>query len=156
MFNVGTLHLKPKEANLTHDTQFLFSMNPFCVFVLGENKVKTEIAKGGGKHPRFHDHIKFYRTIEDVLDVEVWDRGSIQKNKLVGVGQLLISKLIKLGGSWKTPITLYFKKKIAGHIYIDIKLEREKVDRDAFKAYVDDSGTINLALIRPRRLGGPV
>lgn len=73
------------------------------------------------------------------------------KNKLIGVGQLKISKLLKLGGVYRTPITLYHKKKIAGHLYVDIRLEREDVSEIAFKVKKDEDGSIILEKMRKRR-----
>mmetsp|Transcript_12127 Transcript_12127/g.10450 ORF Transcript_12127/g.10450 Transcript_12127/m.10450 type:complete len:83 (+) Transcript_12127:268-516(+) len=82
----------------------------------------------------------------------MWDHSDYTKNKLIGVGQLIFSKLLKLDGVWRTPITLYYKKKIAGHLYIDVRFERKEVDKDAFKAYIDEEGQIVLEHMRQRRL----
>jgi len=125
MSNFGTLILMPKRANLSHDTELLLKMDPYILFYLGRNRQKTQTCKGGGKTPIWNDKIKFHRTTEDSLFIEIWDEHQLSKNRLVAVGEFPIHKVISKG-FFTDPIMLYYKQNPAGFLHMDISWEPDK------------------------------
>ena len=52
---LGTLSISLIQADITNDVAKLRKMDPFAIFSLGNASVKTPIAKGGGKNPKWED-----------------------------------------------------------------------------------------------------
>jgi hypothetical protein len=72
----GTLIVKPLNAKLTRDTDFLSKMDPYCNIRLGTTKYRTRTHESGGlllnkiligKHPHWNDTLTFRRINETSL-----------------------------------------------------------------------------------------
>jgi Ca2+-dependent lipid-binding protein len=73
---------QPIEAQLCHNTEFLFKMDPYCVLSVGNKKKRTSTCRRGGKSPRWGDSFTFPLT-DKLMKVEVWDQASFSDD-LVG------------------------------------------------------------------------
>ena len=51
----GSYTFRPVEARLTHNTELIGKMNPYCAFQLGDFIAKSAICKKGGKNPHWDD-----------------------------------------------------------------------------------------------------
>ena len=70
----GILTIMVKEGKLTHDTEVLGKMSPYCTLVFNGKKLKTKIHDRGGKTPKWGD--KFQLEVESVTEeifLRVWD-----------------------------------------------------------------------------------
>ena len=54
---LGTLSITLIQADITNDVAKLRKMDPFVIFSLGNASIKTPIAKGGSKNPKWEDCI---------------------------------------------------------------------------------------------------
>jgi len=116
--------VRPLEAELTHDVDWLSKMDPFVVLIIGGQKHKTLVAKSGGKHPKWTDILTLNRTSEDIVYVEVWDHESLESDKLVGMGELNISNVVMSGPNqiveW---VPLFYQQKPAGKILLEMSFQ---------------------------------
>jgi hypothetical protein len=114
----GTITLRPIEANLTHNTDLLTKMNPYCVFVLGTQRYNSQICKKGGKHPVWNDSITIPIANENKILVELMDKDKITKDDVIGSFMLDINELASQQhiNKW---YPLFYKNKPAGEILLD-------------------------------------
>jgi len=122
--NPGSIICKPISAKLQHDTDWFTKMAPYVVFIIGTQRNKSRVCKGGGKTPTWTDTLTLQRTTEDVLYFEIWDDETFGKNELVAVGEYPVSKLLTAFGyhtnEW---VPLYYNKRPAGHINLDLTFQ---------------------------------
>jgi len=95
----GTLIIKPLQAQLMRDTEIIGAMDPYVIFSLGGNKVKTGVCKNGGKTPFWSDTLILTRNAEDTLFVEVWDDESFRKDQYIASASIPLSQLSIFSGS---------------------------------------------------------
>ncbi len=67
----GSITFKPIEAHLTHDTELITKMDPYCVFLVGNKAFNSEVSKKGGKHPQWTDAITVPISNESSIDVNL-------------------------------------------------------------------------------------
>ncbi len=120
----GTITFKPIEANLTHNTDFIKKMNPYCAFIVGGKRINSQISKHGGKHPHWSDAVTVPYTNESKIDVELMDKDRITKDDLVGSFQVDLPELQAQGQSSKW-YPLYYKNKPAGEILLEASIHDE-------------------------------
>jgi hypothetical protein len=117
-FFEGTLTIRPVSAQITHDTDFFSKMDPFVVFIHGQERHKTHTCKGGGKHPKWNDYININVSTQDNIFIEIWDDDTFSKNKLIAVGEIHVSKIAQVGRleEW---INIFYDKKSAGTLMLE-------------------------------------
>jgi len=115
----GTFVFRPLEANLTHNTDLLTKMNPYCSFILGNERIKGQICKKGGKHPHWNDSITVPATNEGLLVMELLDHDRITKDDSIGACTIDLSEVQSRGqvSKWY-PLT--HKNKPAGEILLEV------------------------------------
>jgi len=118
----GTITFKPIEANLTHNTDFIKKMNPYCAFIVGGKRINSQISKHGGKHPHWSDVVTVPYTNESKIDVELMDKDRITKDDLVGSFSVDLPELQAQGQSSKW-YPLYYKNKPAGEILLEASIQ---------------------------------
>jgi len=114
----GTFVLKPIEANLTHSTELIGKMNPYCSFSIGNERVKGQVCKKGGKHPHWNDAITIPASNQPTLLLEVKDQDKITKDDNIGTCMIDLQELQSCGqvSKWY-PLT--YKNKPAGEILME-------------------------------------
>jgi len=114
----GTFVFRPIEANLTHNTDLLTKMNPYCTFILGNERIKGQICKKGGKHPHWNDAISIPATNQGLLVMELLDHDKITKDDSIGACTIDLSEVQSRGqvSKWY-PLT--YKNKPAGEILME-------------------------------------
>lgn len=72
--------VRPINANLTHDTEFLARMvhsipiqDPYVKIYFGGKLYRTSVCIDGGKHPSWNEVFTFNACSDSTLRVEVWD-----------------------------------------------------------------------------------
>jgi hypothetical protein len=114
----GTFVLKPIEANLTHSTEFLTSMNPYCSVLSGTSRFQGEVCNKGGKHPHWNDIFTLPAIDQRTAVVEVLDKDLITRNDHIGTCLIDLREVKSMGHVSKW-YPLYHKKKPAGEILLE-------------------------------------
>ena len=118
----GVLKLTIVEGKLTHDTEMIGSMSPYCTLVFNGKKYKTKVIDGGGKTPKFGDTFTFEvsSSTEEIV-LRVWDK-DMTKSDAVGYCKIKCSALMLNNGTsdWHT---IFFDNAPAGDIKLDSVFE---------------------------------
>lgn len=114
----GSFIIRPIEANLTHNTDLLGKMNPYCSFMVGNSKIKSQICKKGGKHPHWNDTVTLPVTNESKILVELMDKDKITHDDVIGSFILDLNEVQSTGqvNKW---YPLSYKNKAAGEILLE-------------------------------------
>jgi hypothetical protein len=118
----GTIVFKPIEANLTHNTDFIKKMNPYCAFIVGSKRINSQISKHGGKHPHWNDAVTVPYANESKIMVELMDKDRITKDDHIGSFMIDLPEIEAQGQSSRW-YPLYYKNKPAGEILLEATVE---------------------------------
>jgi len=121
----GTIVFKPIEANLTHNTDFIKKMNPYCAFIVGNKRINSQICKHGGKHPHWNDAVTVPFTNESKIMVELMDKDKITKDDHIGSFMIDLPELEAQGQSSKW-YPLFYKNKPAGEILLEASFQGQQ------------------------------
>jgi len=88
----GNVVFKPIEAHLTHDTELITKMDPYCAFIVGSQKFNSDVCKKGGKHPQWTDAVTVPVTSESTVTVNIMDKDTLTKDDLIGTFTLICKK----------------------------------------------------------------
>jgi len=118
--------VKPLHAALSHTTDSLGKMDPYVVFILGDQRVKSSVCQNGGRQPTWNETITLSRVSEDNLYIEIWDE-NIFKDTWIACGELDITNILSAGhvDQW---VPLYYKQQPAGQILLDITYQPNSVN----------------------------
>jgi len=114
----GTFVFKPIEANLTHNTDFITKMNPYCSFLIGNEKVNSQICKHGGKHPHWSDAVTIPATNQQTVVLELMDHDRITHDDNIGTCMIDLSE-VQSRGTVSRWYPLTYKNKPAGEILLE-------------------------------------
>jgi len=114
----GTFIIRPIEANLTHNTDLLSKMNPYCALKVGGSSFTGQVCKSGGKHPVWNDSITIPATNEQTAIVELMDKDRITKDDSIGGFMLNLQEVASQGQVSKW-YPLSHKNKPAGEILLE-------------------------------------
>lgn len=128
--------IKPITAQLTRNTDFFKNMDPYVIFTIGNNSVKTSVASRAGKTPSWKDELSIKFTNEDTLKIEVWDKDMFKYDDLVGSTSMSLNSLKGKKSKVYDWIDLTYKGKDAGKILLDMdfglvaaeNIKKEKVN----------------------------
>jgi len=116
----GTITFRPIEANLTHNTDFLKKMSPYCAFIAGTQRFNSQICKHGGKHPVWNDAVTVPVTNQSSITLELMDKDKITKDDQIGFAKIDLFELQNAGSKW---YPLYHKNKPAGEILLEASFQ---------------------------------
>ena len=95
-------------------------MDPYVVMEFGKQRLKTKTHKNAGKKPSWHEVFEMQRTTEETLLLHVYDQ-DVGKDDHVGSGSISINYLMSLPSyRYCGNVTLTYKGKTAGELYIDV------------------------------------
>jgi len=114
----GTFVVRPIEANLTHNTDIITKMNPYCAFNVGGTRIRSQICKKGGKHPHWGDSVTLPITNESKVLVELMDKDKITHDDHIGSFMLDLNE-VQASGQVSKWYPLYYKNKAAGEILLE-------------------------------------
>lgn len=115
----GKLNVKPCAAKLTHDTEFLGKMDPYCKIKLGDIMKRTSVHNSAGKFPSWRDELIFERHFENTLTIECWDADTVSNDDLIGEATIPLQDTISKGHTddW---YQLSYKGRPAGTIRVEM------------------------------------
>lgn len=91
------LTIRPISAKLKRDTEVFGKMDPYVVFILGDQRSKTRTNYHGGKTPKWNDEpFSFFVNKEVDLKIEVWDEDNLYDD-LVGTATVYVDDIRKKG-----------------------------------------------------------
>lgn len=109
--------LKPIQATLTHNTEYIGKMSPYCTFVIGRQKIKGKPCKKGGMNPTWSDVIAIPFDDHPTCLVQVKHKDMIRDSK-IGSFEIDLHAIEAEGNSRKW-YTLFYKDRPAGQILIE-------------------------------------
>jgi len=118
----GNITFKPIQANLIHNTDWLSKMNPYCAFVVGGQKIKSEVCRKGGKHPHWTDAVTIPVANESEIRVEVMDKDRFTNDDEIGSFSISLPE-IESQGQVSRWYPLFYKNKLAGEILMEAAFE---------------------------------
>ena len=123
----GTFVFRPIEANLSHSTNWFGKMNPYCVFLLDNNHINSQVCENGGRNPHWSDTITIQTQNKSNLLMEVKDKGVLASDDSIGFCLIDLNEIESQGQVSKW-YPLYYKKKHAGDILLrtDFLFQRGK------------------------------
>jgi len=110
--------LKPVMAELKKDEDTLTKQDPYVIFFVGSQKLKSHTSMGGGKTPSWKDVFNVRKTTEDSVRVEVWDKDFLSRDDFLGEGMISMQSLMGTGRftNW---IPLSHKGRNSGKLLIE-------------------------------------
>lgn len=115
MSGEGILNVEVSEGKLTHDTEMMGKMSPYCTLVFNGKKLKTKIHNYGGKTPKWGDKFQMEVTSHtEEIFLRVWDQ-DLTTSDAVGFTKIKLSSLMINNGvdDW---FTITYDNKPAGEI----------------------------------------
>jgi len=114
----GSYTFRPIEANLTHNTDLVGKMNPYCAFVIGNEIIKSKVCKKGGKHPHWNDTITIPINNEPTMMVELLDKDTFTRDDSIGNFMIDLNE-VQAQGQVSRWYALTYKNKPAGEILME-------------------------------------
>jgi len=121
----GILTIKPLQAQLTRDVNFIHRMDPYVIFTLGTQKRRTTVCHDGAKKPFWNDVIVLNKTFENVLIAQVYNVENIPflKDSWIGTAEINLNNLSTgyfQGQQW---FDIWYDQSNAGKILIDLTFQ---------------------------------
>jgi len=127
----GTFIVRPIEANLTHNTDLIKKMNPYCSIAVGNTRIKGQICKHGGKHPHWNDSMTIPATGESKALLQLMDKDRITKDDNIGSCMLDLQE-VQAAGQVSKWYPLYYKNKSAGEILLETTYQPDITGSDPY------------------------
>lgn len=121
----GTYIFKPVEANLTHNTDLIGKMNPYCTFVVGGTKIKSQVCKKGGKHPHWNDTIIIPIADDSLypqITVQLMDKERLLSDDNIGDFTLDLQE-VQANGQLSKWYPISYDNKPAGEILMEASFQ---------------------------------
>ena len=116
----GKLIVKVKSAKLTHDTELIGKMDPYCLFKFGGQSNQTKTHKKGGKTPKWDEIFQFNVQGESEMFFGCYDEEKFKKDDIIGEGVYSLDKIFSV--LKKTDeVRLFYKNKPAGVVNLDLE-----------------------------------
>ena len=109
----GTFVFKPIEANLQSDKH-----DPYCKFIMGDNKVKSQVSKEGGSRPHWNDALVLTRDNEDFCEIQIKNKDGMF-GKDIGAIKVLLTEVEKEGKVSKW-YDIMSKDKVTGQLLLEV------------------------------------
>lgn len=125
----GTYTFRPIQANLTHDTDWLGKMDPYCSYRSGPTKIKGPICRNGGKFPKWEDAtVNVPAGNEPSMVVDLMDKDKILFDDNIGsfVIDLYEVQSMRQLSKW---YPIYYKQKPAGEILMEAAYQPEIIQQ---------------------------
>jgi hypothetical protein len=115
----GNLIIRPLEANLTHNTEFIGKMSPYLKCIIGNESKCTQAAKKAHKNPTWDSELVFRYHGEQSLRCELWNKEKLSGDDLIGYGTFDLGNFIRTG-QFMGDIPLFYKDKDAGFLRLSM------------------------------------
>jgi len=114
----GTIIFKPIEANITtKDKDLSGKMDPYCLFHVGNQKIKGQVCKSGGNHPVWNDEVCIDVKNEPICTIDIKDKDMLIDQKL-GTFEVDLGE-IECQGRLRKWYPFFHKNEPAGEILLE-------------------------------------
>jgi len=125
----GTYTFRPIQANLTHDTDWLGKMDPYCSYRVGPNRIKGPVCRNGGKFPKWEDATVSVPAVnEPSMVVDLMDKDKILFDDNIGSFVVDLQEIQSHGRVSKW-YPVYWHKKPAGEILMEAAFQPEMIQQ---------------------------
>ena len=120
----GTFVFRPIEANLTHDTDWLGNMDPYCAYMVNQKRIKGQVCKSGGQHPIWNDATTVPMEIDQpACVVELMDKDTFIDDS---IGTFVVDlNEVRNHGTVSKWYPVFHKNKPAGQILFEAAFQPE-------------------------------
>jgi len=87
MSHSGTMVIELQEAYLRRDTEMFGKMDPFVIFDVNGEIVRSKTCMNAGKYPKWNQKIVFRCSNNDMIKFQVMDEEFNGKDDLIGEGE---------------------------------------------------------------------
>ena len=115
----GTFIFKPLQAHLTHNKSHIGKMSPYCEVILGKNKIKGQVANGGGQNPQWVDVIIMRGDMEAECQIIIKSSSTFSLDKKLGECTIDLRKVVNDRKSTRW-LDIYCKGQKEGELLIDL------------------------------------
>jgi hypothetical protein len=125
----GTFSFRPIQANLTHDTDWLGKMDPYCSYRVGPQRIKGPICRNGGKFPKWEDAtVNVPATNEPSMVVDLMDKDKVLFDDNIGSFVIDLQEVQNRGQLSKW-YPVYYRQKPAGEILLEAAYQPEFIQQ---------------------------
>lgn len=111
--------IKVCSAEITREDKKFTKMDLYASLAIGKQHNETKNCRGGNANPTWNETLKFTLSKDKDINVEVWD-GSFGDDVLIAEGKVVAPDMSKLGSRKSVWVNLFFEKKPAGKILLEI------------------------------------
>jgi len=126
---LGHYTFRPIQANLTHDTEWLGKMDPYCSYRTGATKIKGPVCRNGGKFPKWEDAaVNVPATGEPSMVVDLMDKDKILADDNIGSFVIDLAEIQRTGQISKW-YPVYWRERPAGEILMEAAFHPQMVQQ---------------------------
>jgi len=115
----GSIVFKPIQAKLIRDKDVVSKMDPYCMFTIGDQHLKSETAQHGGGHPHWKDSILMPLSLEQsTCFIEIKDDKFLSPKDNVGSCELDLKEL-QMEGTVRKWYELYHDENLTGELLME-------------------------------------
>jgi len=114
----GSYILKAIEAHLTHKTDLLTRMDPYCVFETSAGKIQGSVSQKGGKNPCWNDVVTIPNIGQSNVLVQIMEKDTFTRDDVVGTCVIDLNE-VQMTGRVSRWYPLNYKNKLAGEILME-------------------------------------
>jgi len=162
----GTFTLRPIQANLTHDTDWLGKMDPYCSYRIGASRVKGPICKNGGKFPKWEDAaVNLPAPDEPSMVVDLLDKDKLLFDDTIGSFVIDLQE-VQSKGQLSKWYPVYWRQKPAGEILLEAAYQpdynqqsgfvQEPVMTKVVQEPIIVEKVVQEEVIQPQKVDGPI
>lgn len=97
-------------------------MDPYVVFYLDKNSVKSNVAKHQGKTPVWNQNLKLKRNNnEDIVRFDVIDHNELLKSQIIGYGSFSLFLILRSPVKKSFTTSLFYKGNKIGCLELEIQ-----------------------------------
>jgi hypothetical protein len=142
----GNLVIRPLEANLTHNTEFIGKMSPYLKCILGNESKCTNAAKKAHKNPTWDGELVFRYHGEQSLRCELWNKEKLSGDDLIGYGTFDLGNFIRTG-QYMGDIPLFYKDKDAGFLRLSMQFFEDGSPYNPFSSQQLQAKTLGAGMV---------
>ena len=129
--DAGTLHIRPLQAQLTHNLDHFSAQDPYVEVVVGDQAQTSSTANFGGQNPQWADNLTYnLNGSEKDLILKVWDHDEHSKPDYIG-GRMIPAREVFNAPSGQKWVHLLRDGQDGGYILLDWNYGAQPVSQAA-------------------------
>lgn len=129
---IGPTTIKVCNADITREDKKLTKMDLYVSINIGKQHYETKVCKNSGPHPEWNETFKVTLAKEKEITVEIWN-GALGDDVLIAEGKIAVQDISRTGKGKITWINLFFDRKPAGKMMLEMHSEESEKKQDSKK-----------------------